>query len=324
MNECHQFHELTFENWSCLPQNRHVKGEALETAKILINGGVKPATLFFNLLGSRSIHYFFSSANINEHINKISQRCRARLKADRTLLKRTQTDRTLLNVAQTDRTLLSVAHTDRTLFLGRVVLYNSHKHTGVLTARDISNLKQKLQKEARGNKTEDQLLIDALNDLIEADPDATIVVGKDEAAETESSDDPEVETIDPAKLKYIFIMTTKMKNLVSKYGKVILMDHTYKINKNRLPLCVIMVTNGNGCGRPVGFAFVVNEQEDTVTSVLKDFRNAIGETVANEVTTVIVDKDPSEIAAISNIFPNALIQLCSFHVTKIFKEKTKK
>lgn len=73
------------------------------------------------------------------------------------------------------------------------------------------------------------MLVHTLCEIIEEDPNAFIHVQKDE------NDSLEV----------IFIQTSKMRSNVEKFGMVVLFDHTYKINKNRLPVSVFKVMDGN-------------------------------------------------------------------------------
>ncbi|KAK3929704.1 Protein FAR1-RELATED SEQUENCE 5 [Frankliniella fusca] len=168
--------------------------------------------------------------------------------------------------------------------------------------------KAKWKADDHGRTPEDERLIDVLSELTAEDPGAVISVTKSESGE----------------LQFIFLQTSEMRENVAKYGKVILIDHTYKINKNRMPVCVLMVMDGGGSGRAAGYAFVANEKMTTVHSVLEAFRESITEELAEKVRTLIVDKDPSEIGAIQAVFPNAAIQLCSFHVSKVLNEKSRK
>ncbi|XP_052122502.1 uncharacterized protein LOC127749220 [Frankliniella occidentalis] len=54
------------------------------------------------------------------------------------------------------------------------------------------------------------------------------------------------------------------------------------------------------------------------------FREGINIELALQVKTIIIDKEPSEISAISVVFPDTAIQLCSFHVSRVLNDKTSK
>ncbi|KAK3911695.1 Protein FAR1-RELATED SEQUENCE 5, partial [Frankliniella fusca] len=183
---------------------------------------------------------------------------------------------------------------------------------GRVNARDLANLRQKWEKERTNGQSDEERLNASLQKLIE-DYGAYVYVGREDGLAEEQGE-----------LQFLFIQTPAMKQNVVDYGVVLIVDHTYKVNRNRMPVCVLMVMDGNGSGRVAGYAFVINELATTVTAVLKSFRDAASDEVADKIKTVIIDKDPSEIVAILNIFPDAKIQLCLFHVSKIFKEKSKK
>ncbi|KAJ1524621.1 hypothetical protein ONE63_011105 [Megalurothrips usitatus] len=179
--------------------------------------------------------------------------------------------------------------------------------SGAMNARDIANYRAKRQKENRGGRTEVEMLQDTLVDIQEADPSAYIYLKKD------SSDN----------LQVLFIQTSCMKENVKKYGTVILMDHTYKIDKNGMPVAIVLVVDGEGLGRVVGLAYVANEKS-TVASVLDAFRSSIGDEVAEAIKTVVIDKDYSEAGAIAQVFPNVSIQLCNFHVANTLNKASSK
>ncbi|KAE8738834.1 hypothetical protein FOCC_FOCC015666 [Frankliniella occidentalis] len=171
-----------------------------------------------------------------------------------------------------------------------------------ITPRDIANYRAKCQRNERGDRSESQVLQDTLLDILEADSGATIATVKD-------TDDTVV---------MLFVQTSEMRLNAEKYGIVIHLDHTYKIDKNGMPLAILMVRDGNGLGRVVGIAYVANEEKVTIASILQAFKDSIGEEIASQVKTFIIDKDMSEAGAIKEVFPNSSIQLCDFHVSKTF------
>lgn len=152
------------------------------------------------------------------------------------------------------------------------------------------------------------MLTDTLCDIVEEDPGAFVHVVKDE----------------DGALISLFIQTSRMRSNVVKYGLVLLFDHTYKINKNRLPVGLFKVMDGNGTGRTAGISYVVNEEKVTLEGVASALNESIGEEVANRIRTVVIDKDYSEAGAIRNVFPEAEVQLCDFHVAQTFKSRTGK
>ncbi|XP_034238088.1 uncharacterized protein LOC117643353 [Thrips palmi] len=176
--------------------------------------------------------------------------------------------------------------------------------SGEVTQRDLANLRAKWKADGLEGKTPKEKLVETLEKIKEADPGTSIHIGETEGEMT-----------------HLFIQTTAMKKNVQKYGKVLLLDHTYKVTKTEMPVTVMMVMDGNGAGRSAGYAFVANEKAVTIKMVLEAFVKSVGEEVANNIKTVIIDKDYSECSAIKAVLPGAQIQLCDFHVSKTFKKK---
>lgn len=54
-----------------------------------------------------------------------------------------------------------------------------------------------------------------------------------------------VEQAPEKELNFLFLQTGAMKETMKKYGKVLLLDHTYKVNKHKMPLTVLMTMDGN-------------------------------------------------------------------------------
>ncbi|XP_034253683.1 uncharacterized protein LOC117652699 [Thrips palmi] len=163
-----------------------------------------------------------------------------------------------------------------------------------------------MKKEQLGGLSPEEKLVEVLESLLSNDPNAFIHVGK-------SPDND---------LTFLFIQTGAMRDTMRTYGRVLLLDHTYKVNKNKMPLTVLMTMDGDLEGRPVGYAFVANEQLVTVKAVMDVFKSAIGDEAASRISSITVDKDYTEIKALAAVFPNAVIQLCDFHVSRTFNGKT--
>ncbi|XP_034246660.1 uncharacterized protein ZSWIM9-like [Thrips palmi] len=174
-----------------------------------------------------------------------------------------------------------------------------------LTSRDIANQRAKMKKEALSGRTEEEKLLDVLQELTDVDPDSNIHIGQDNGGN----------------LEFLFFQTSEMKKNMQKYPSVVIMDTTYKINKNQMPVVVFMVMDGNGSGRVGGYAFVANEIKITLKKVLEALKKSLGEETVEKIKVVVVDKDYSEIGALKAVFPHCRIQLCDFHVSKSFQKK---
>ena len=165
----------------------------------------------------------------------------------------------------------------------------------------------KWRNEKAGGRSESERLIDALCGLVEHDSEAFIYIVKDEETN---------------ELTNLFIQTSAMRRNATMFPRVLLMDHTYKINKNRMPTCVLMVMDGNGEGRVAGLAYLATEKKENVTNTLSAFKTSVGQDTADKIKTVVIDKDMTEAAAIGDVLPLASIQLCDFHVSNTFKLRT--
>lgn len=67
----------------------------------------------------------------------------------------------------------------------------------------------------------------------------------------------------------IYIQTTRQKELNMRYGELLQLDGTYKVNKINFPLYTLLIEDNFGVGQAVGHAFLRNE---TVNDVLEFFR----------------------------------------------------
>lgn len=166
-----------------------------------------------------------------------------------------------------------------------------------------SIFRQKLRNQARGGLSPPERLTRMLCKLADKDPDVFIHISTD----TESQE-----------LVFLFIMTSRKKKNMTKFGKNCHVDTTYKINKNRMPVNVMMTMDGHGQGRPVSYAFVANEQLTVMREVGVVFRKAIGEENARKILSFTLDKEICEIIMLLDSFPGVHIELCDFHVSKTF------
>lgn len=86
-------------------------------------------------------------------------------------------------------------------------------------------------------------------------------------------------------IEYLFIETSRMRRTVQKFGSVVMMDHTYKINKNKMPGTVFMCMDGQRHGRSAGYAFVAHEKAVTIANVVESFVEGIGPKAAQNIKT---------------------------------------
>jgi hypothetical protein len=169
-----------------------------------------------------------------------------------------------------------------------------------VTSQDVRNLKGKKRRLQRGNDNEGQLLVDAVNSLIENDAGSSVNV---------------VET--DGELQAVCWQTSMMKEKYRKFGHVLFVDSTYKLNIERFPLLVFLVEDGVGCGVPVLFSFVQHETANILTSVLKWFCEQNDISITN---VIVVDKDIKLLNVLKDFFQQSTVLLCLFHVLRYIRK----
>lgn len=76
--------------------------------------------------------------------------------------------------------------------------------------------------------------------------------------------------------EYVFIQTSSMRAAVRKFPEVLMLDSTYKINKNQMPVWVIEVMDGEGASQVVAYAILGNETKQLLTDMLLHFVEVSG------------------------------------------------
>lgn len=110
-----------------------------------------------------------------------------------------------------------------------------------------------------------------------------------------------------------------MREDLKKFPEVMLMDITYRINKNHMPVTVIDVMDGDGEGLVVRYAFLADETKDTLTGMLKCFVEASGEESFENTDCCVVDKQFEEIGSLHDVLPHVRVHICSVQTEKFFK-----
>jgi zinc finger SWIM domain-containing protein 3 len=117
----------------------------------------------------------------------------------------------------------------------------------------------------------------------------------------------------------IVFQTSGMRKMIEKFPQIILVDATYCTNASNYKLFSFMVTDAFGRGQFVQHAFVSNESKDVMVKVLKIFKQ--NNPASTETCVFMIDKDLKEDSALQEVFPNARVLLCHFHVRKWFNTK---
>ena len=97
------------------------------------------------------------------------------------------------------------------------------------------------------------------------------------------------------------------------------MDSTYRCNNRKMPLSTMMAMDGNGAGQVVDYALLRNERHETLRLFLSKFKELNSATTQTKL--FIVDKDFNEMAVLRELWPDAEVFLCLFHILKSLKQR---
>ena len=121
----------------------------------------------------------------------------------------------------------------------------------------------------------------------------------------------------------VFFQWSEMRDALQKYPEVLIMDTTYKLSDNDMPLVVFEVVDCFGAGRVAGYALIMSESKDIVSGALSALKIGM-ENLTERVESVFVDRAESEIVSIKEILPNAEIHLCDYHVKNAIQRSGEK
>ena len=166
------------------------------------------------------------------------------------------------------------------------------------TSKDVHNL---CQVASSSDTTEDELL-KVLENCIGNDPTCTVslIINEDD------------------ELELLYIQTSRMKQTARNFPGVLLMDSTYRCNNRKVPLSTMMAMDGNGDGQVVAYALLRNERQETLRLFLSNFKELNSATTQTKL--FIVDKDFIEVAVLRELWPDAEVFLCLFHILKSLKQ----
>lgn len=110
-----------------------------------------------------------------------------------------------------------------------------------------------------------------------------------------------------------------MCHLYEKYPEVILFDATYKLNNVNLELFIQLCIDGNGQTELVSLYICRNENREGIGAMLKVFNEFNPNWCKTKV--FIGDKDFADRSVYKEHFPDAVLQICLFHVLQIFNRE---
>ncbi len=121
-------------------------------------------------------------------------------------------------------------------------------------------------------------------------------------------------------VKCIFWQSGKMKELMKNFGSVIFMDTTYNLTNRGYGLVTVSVIDNHDDGKLIAWALVSEETKHLLSSVLLILRD-FNEDSETKIQYVIIDKDFSEIASLSEILPKVHFVICRYHALKAVKKR---
>ncbi|GFR62182.1 zinc finger SWIM domain-containing protein 1, partial [Elysia marginata] len=172
--------------------------------------------------------------------------------------------------------------------------------------QDVHNVKKAVrrkEKESAQNGNDAQLLVKELDKMCQQDPGLISDYGL-------NSD---------GVLQYVFVQSSEMRSTFTKFPEHVCIDCTYCINDRDMPLLSFLVIDGNSRSRLVAFALISNESSHMLNEIFSKFR--ANNPASSAIKTFMVDKDLNSIGRLEDVFPDALCELCLFHVKKAFKKK---
>lgn len=110
-----------------------------------------------------------------------------------------------------------------------------------------------------------------------------------------------------------------MIHLYDKYPEVVLFDATYKLNNHNLPLFIQICIDGNGETEIASLYICRSESREGISAMLEVFKEFNANW--NKTKVFIGDKDFADREVYKENFPNAVLQICLFHVLQIFNRE---
>ena len=129
----------------------------------------------------------------------------------------------------------------------------------LITLKDIQNLKTKVRERTRKGIEDAQLVVDHLQEALRQDKSARggIVVDEDHT------------------LELLHFQTGHMRKLFESFPEILLIDGTYNVNGQGMPLYCLMVEDGYGHGRVVYYAATAEEMHFTYKRSCSPLRRKI-------------------------------------------------
>ena len=131
-----------------------------------------------------------------------------------------------------------------------------NKFGKLITLKDIQNLKTKVRERTCKGMEDAQLLVDHLQEALRQDESARggIVVDEDHT------------------LELLHFQTGHMRKLFESFPEILLIDKTYNVNGQGMPLYCLMVEDGYGHGQVVYYAATAEEDAFHLQKIMQSFK----------------------------------------------------
>lgn len=117
----------------------------------------------------------------------------------------------------------------------------------------------------------------------------------------------------------MYFQDERMTRLYDKYPELILFDATYKLNNLNFALFIQLCIDGNGETEVVSLYICRNESREGIGAMLDIFKELNPNW--QKTAVCIGDKDFADRSVYLDAFPNAVLQICLFHVLQIFNRE---
>ena|ERR1700744_1123312 len=110
-----------------------------------------------------------------------------------------------------------------------------------------------------------------------------------------------------------------MVHIFDKYPEVIFFDGTQKLNNRKMPLFIQSCVDGNGDTEIASLYLCKSESKECIGPMIDIFQKF--NSVWQRTRVIIGDKDFADRSIYSEKFPNAVLQICLFHVMQTFNRE---
>ena len=127
------------------------------------------------------------------------------------------------------------------------------KYQVQVTARDLSNIKQKFEKTSNPIRDQGVMVQQVLDKIIADHPNNTVEVFTKRNVMTDDND-----------LQCIYIQTDRMKNWYHQYPEILHIDSTFSINLEKFQLFSILAQDNNLRGVPVAYCLMNTDTKENL------------------------------------------------------------